>query len=324
MMVGTYAPPGAEFQPCLRRRRRSHEVQFVEPRSATDPLDDLEPPVEVLDDRRAAFDPVAAIDVAQAGVVADHGMMDVPADHAVNAAPASFGGERGLELADEVDGILHFQLRPLRQRPVGQAERAANRVEMGVEPDREVVGVVAEQREPARVPNHNVEQIAMDDEVALAVGANVDGVFDHLDAAEMRAVVVAQELVVVAGDVEQARALARLPQELLHDVVVGLRPVPARSQLPAVDNVAHEIDRVGFVVTQEVEELVGLAALRAEMDVRQKQRPNAHRPLRHSVKHQQFPPTAMAVYLRFPLQGDDGKGAGLVRSTVIGPLWNER
>jgi hypothetical protein len=53
--------------------------------------------------------------------------------------------------------------------------------------------------EPARVLHHEVEDITVDHEVALAVDAGVDGVFDDVDAAEMRAVIVPQELVVVAG-----------------------------------------------------------------------------------------------------------------------------
>ena len=95
----------------------------------------------------------------------------------------------------------------------------------------------------------------------------MDGVLHHLDAAEMRAVIAAQEFVVIAGDVDDARALAGLPQQFLHDVVVRLRPIPGRAQRPAVDDVADEIDRFGFVTAEEVEQLVGLAAARSEMHV---------------------------------------------------------
>lgn len=76
----------------------------------------------------------------------------------------------------------------------------------------------------------------------------------------MGAVIVAQKLVVVAGNVAKLRTLAGLTQQLLHDVIVELRPVPAGLQLPAVDDVAHQIDRVSLVVAQEVEKLVCLAA----------------------------------------------------------------
>ncbi len=44
----------------------------------------------MLGDRRAALDPVAAIDVADAEIVVDDGVVDVAADHAVDVvAPAS-------------------------------------------------------------------------------------------------------------------------------------------------------------------------------------------------------------------------------------------
>ena len=72
----------------------------------------------------------------------------------------------------------------------------------------------------------DVEEVAVNDKVALTIASDVDGVLEHLDAAEMGTVVVAQELVVIAGDVEQAHSLARLTQQLLHDIVVKLRPIP--------------------------------------------------------------------------------------------------
>ena len=95
----------------------------------------------------------------------------------------------------------------------------------------------------------------------------MDGGFRHLDTAEVGAVVVAQEFVVVAGDVDDAHALARLPQQLLHDVVVGLRPEPSRAKRPAIDDIADQIDRVGFMPAQEIEEFLGLAAAGAKVHV---------------------------------------------------------
>ena len=62
-------------------------------------------------------------------------------------------------------------------------------------------------------------------------------------------------------------ALAGQAQDLLHHVVVRLRPVPAALQLPAVDDVADQIERVAVHVADEVEQQLGLAAARAQMDV---------------------------------------------------------
>src|SRR5262249_56341528 len=114
---------------------------------------------------------------------------------------------------------------------------------------------------------------------------DVDGVLDHFDAAKMGSVIIAQKLVVIAGNVEQADSFARLPQQLLHDVVVKLRPIPGGLELPAVDDVAHAIDGVGFVMPHTVDKLVSLAAARSEMDVRQKQRSNPPRASREPFKH---------------------------------------
>src|SRR6202043_605382 len=105
-----------------------------------------------------------------------------------------------------------------------------------------------------------------------AVGSLMDRGLDHFDAAEMGAVIVAKEFIMVAGHVDDARALARLAQKLLHHVVVVLRPVPAGFQLPAIDDIADQINGVGVVVAQEIEEAVSLATARAEMHIGDKER----------------------------------------------------
>ena len=100
----------------------------------------------------------------------------------------------------------------------------------------------------------------------------MDDGLDHLDAAKMRAVIIAQELVVVARQIDDAGALARLAQKLLHDVVMLLRPEPAGPQLPAVDDIADQIDGVGVVVAQEIEKMPGLTTACAEMHIGNKER----------------------------------------------------
>ena len=99
----------------------------------------------------------------------------------------------------------------------------------------------------------------------------MDDAVADLDAAEMDAAELAQELVVVARNVDDARALARLAQQLLHHVVVGLRPVPGRAQPPAVDDVADEVDRIRLVLAQEFQHRLRLSPLRAQMQVRDEQ-----------------------------------------------------
>ncbi len=128
--------------------------------------------------------------------------------------------------------------------------------------------MVAEQRQPAGVFDHEVETVAMSNEVALAVGRDMNGIGHYLDAAEMGAEIIPQELVMVAGNVDEPCALARLAQQFLDHVVMGLRPVPAGLQLPAVDDVADEIDGIGLQVAQEGEKPLCLARLGPQMYVR--------------------------------------------------------
>ena len=121
--------------------------------------------------------------------------------------------------------------------------------------------------EPARVLHHEIEDVAVNDEIAFSVDAFMDDVFHHVDATEMRAVIVAQELVVIARHVNDLGALARLAQHLLHEVVVRLRPVPAGLQRPAVNDIANQIDGVGVVAPEEVQQLLGLRAAGSKMHV---------------------------------------------------------
>ena len=51
----------------------------------------------------------------------------------------------------------------------------------------------------------------------------------------------------------------------------GLRPVPVGLQRPAVDDIADEIDGVGVVDAEKVQQPVGLRAAGSEMDVGDKQ-----------------------------------------------------
>ena len=117
----------------------------------------------------------------------------------------------------------------------------------------------------------DVVLIAVNDEQALAVGGDVLGLGNDLDAPEDQSGVIAREFVVIARRVDDLRSLARLAQQLLNDVVVSLRPVPAALQAPAVDDVAHEIDRVRIVMAQKVDQQLCLKPARPQVQIREKQ-----------------------------------------------------
>ena len=126
----------------------------------------------------------------------------------------------------------------------------------------------------------DVEFVAMHDEIALAVGGGVDRLAPDLDAAEGQSEELAGELVMVAGNENHPRAAPHLAQKLLHDVIVRLRPVPADPQPPAVDDVADQVDRIRLVVAKQIENEIGLAAARAQMQIGEEQRAVAMGPVR--------------------------------------------
>src|SRR5665811_806762 len=112
----------------------------------------------------------------------------------------------------------------------------------------------------------------MHDEIAPAVGADMNGLALDGDAAELRTAIVAHRLVMVARDVDELGAFAHFAQELLQDVVVGLRPIDAAPDAPEVDDVADQVDAGGMVEAQEVEKCFGLTSLGPEMYIGNKER----------------------------------------------------
>ncbi len=88
----------------------------------------------------------------------------------------------------------------------------------------------------------------------------------HLYAAEVHAGKGSQELVVISGNIDDPRALARLAQQLLHHVIAALRPVPVALQPPAVHDIANQNQRVRLMVAQEIEQKIGTRGFGAESE----------------------------------------------------------
>ena len=84
----------------------------------------------------------------------------------------------------------------------------------------------------------------MGDPEATPVGRDVHRVLHHLNATKLMIGEAAREFIVVAGYINDAATLAPTPQQLLHHVVMSLRPKPTATQLPAIDDVAHQVQVV--------------------------------------------------------------------------------
>ena len=89
----------------------------------------------------------------------------------------------------------------------------------------------------------------------------------HFQVAEAGAAHLAELLVVVAGDVNHARAVLGLAEDGAQHVAVRLRPIEAAAQTPQIDDVADQDQLLGLDPAQKVEHQVGAAIARAEVNV---------------------------------------------------------
>ena len=122
--------------------------------------------------------------------------------------------------------------------------------------------------------HNHVELVAMHDEIGPPERRGVHCAVDELDLAEISAEIFAQELVVIARQHNDTRAARRLVEQILDELVVDRRPVPGARQPPAIDDVADQIDRVGLMVAEEVDQLADTGRTHAEMHVAEEQRPD--------------------------------------------------
>ena len=121
--------------------------------------------------------------------------------------------------------------------------------------------------QPSGAGDDAVELIAMQHQKTPAVGGLMDRFVRDLDAGEKAARIVAGEFVVIAGHEDDAGAIVDLGKNFGHHAALRLVPVPAALELPAIDDVADQKERVAFVVREEIGQGFGLAAAGTQMRV---------------------------------------------------------
>lgn len=230
-------------------------------------MEKLHASIEVLDHRRAAFDPIAAVVVGGAVDFADRSRMDVAAEDTIHLVILRIAHDGLLEFPDEADDIFDLGLHIGTQRPVPKTGEAADQIDDPIAPHQQDIANVTQMREPAHVLDNSIELMAVHDEQSTAVRRFVDGIFLERHA-RVVSVKGGEEFIVVADDVNDFSSLPAFAQEFLNDIVVFLRPVDAPAQGPNVDEIADKVEGVELHILEKFEEDAGLASARAKVNIR--------------------------------------------------------
>lgn len=223
--------------------------------------------VEILRERGAVLDPIAAVHVKEISEPPDFRAVNVAADDAVHTMFEAELDHRVLVIADVFDRCFRLELDIGGEGPVAEPKTAPD----AVEPHVRIQNVVVQHRPHTvqqAVEGHDaVELMAVDDEVMPAIGAGVDGPFHQADRAELDSEELFEELVVVAGDKRDTGLFAALPKEFLQKHVVVIRPIPLATQLPSVNEITDDIDVFAFGLTEELKKFSHLGVLSSKVNV---------------------------------------------------------
>src|SRR3569623_276647 len=125
--------------------------------------------------------------------------------------------------------------------------------------------MTADDRQQLAAFDHAVELVTVQHQQAAAVGGGMDGFALDRDVAEGHAGVIAQQVVVVAGYIDDAGTVLGFGEQGANDVVVFLRPIDAAAHMPEIDDVADQVKRFAFRGVQEVEKIIRPAHFAAEV-----------------------------------------------------------
>ena len=102
---------------------------------------------------------------------------------------------------------------------------------------------------------------------ALTSIGNMNCLILNHDATERYTQKMSRRLIIIAGNIGHESTLARFSQNLLHDVIMRLVPIPATPQCPAINNIADQIQILRFGATQELRQFFSLTSRCAQMQV---------------------------------------------------------
>ena len=228
----------------------------------------LKSALRVLRQSRAVLHPVAAVHVKNASDLSDFRPVNVAADHPVNPELTAILYHGLLVIRDIFHGRFGLQFDVGREGPVAESQSPPH----AVDPDVEIENAVVQRRshpvqEPVEV-RQSVELMAMNHQVASAIGRDMNGPFDQPNISEAHAGELLEEFIVVAVDERDPGLFAVLAKQFLNEDIVVVRPIPLAAQLPAVDEIAHDVKLFTLRFAQEIKELGYLGMPRAQVNVR--------------------------------------------------------
>lgn len=200
----------------------------------------------------------------------------MPADDAIatGAGRCACGGL--LESGDVVTRIRHLSLDPGCQRPMSESEATAQTIESVIDAKHHSIDGGSQPAAERTEPDEIVELVSVKYQHAPPVSSAVDQATMYLDPAKVEAAEVTQEVVVIAGHVDDAASVSRVFQQRLQNLLMLAGPEERALHGPDVDQVADDEDVTGLDRAEEVEQLVCAAAAIAEMDVRNEYAAHLH------------------------------------------------
>ena len=127
------------------------------------------------------------------------------------------------------------------------------------------------------IQNQGVTSSFKGHQVPATVRRLENGVAGDNHAPEMNAAKIAHAIIMIARNIDHLDALARQAQDLLDHVIVALRPIPAAFHLPAINDVADQIEGLALHFPDEIKQKRRLTAACAQMGVGNENRPYTKR-----------------------------------------------
>ena len=99
--------------------------------------------------------------------------------------------------------------------------------------------------------DQSIELVAVQHKITSSVQTFVNGTFHQAHSTQVQTQKLLHEFIMVPKNVGDLSLFAIHPQDFLDDRIGIAAPKPSPSELPAIDDVTHQIQVAAFVVVQE-------------------------------------------------------------------------